>query len=389
MFKKIFIFHFIFLSLLFGQNATQYLPTKIGAIWHHNAQALDSLSNPTGPVVDVKTENVAYQNFLGKLTLFQISSYVGQSGVDTTWLAPEGSNVNVHLNKITFDSIVIGNYPDWLSVFRFTSTINTVYTIHQQDTTIQLDTLSLPLRFKLTGKRLTSETITVPYGTFNCVKFQINFLVQYKITLPPPLPPIYQTIFDMPSTYWFADSLWEVKFFRETVNFTIPTTTRGFTIPGQIRELTSFGSTINATINYNAGWNLISVPLKANDMSKNSLFPTSVSAAYSYDNGYITKDTLVNGTGYWLKFNNSSSQTITGQKPTNRNIIVKAGWNLIGPFETNVPVSQITQIPAGIVQSSYYGYNNGYVVSDTLNPGKGYWVKVSQNGILSIPASIK
>ena len=40
----------------------------------------------------------------------------------------------------------------------------------------------------------------------------------------------------------------------------------------------------------------------------------------------------------------------------------------------------------GIVTSNFFGYDAGYTVADSLRPGKGYWVNVSQAGTLVIAA---
>jgi uncharacterized protein (TIGR02145 family) len=65
-------------------------------------------------------------------------------------------------------------------------------------------------------------------------------------------------------------------------------------------------------------------------------------------------------------------------------IQVITGWNLIGGLTTGYIPSIITTIPPGIITSSVYGYTpgSGYQAADTLKRGKGYWVKVSQNGII-------
>jgi hypothetical protein len=43
----------------------------------------------------------------------------------------------------------------------------------------------------------------------------------------------------------------------------------------------------------------------------------------------------------------------------------------------------------GIIESKLFAYSNGYVISDSIEPGKGYWVKASQSGkfILSVPSA--
>lgn len=133
-----------------------------------------------------------------------------------------------------------------------------------------------------------------------------------------------------------------------------------------------------------AGWNLLSVPVMAADMSVNTLFSNAASYAFRFDNGYLVEDTLVNGEGYWLKFNQADTFQISGQPVADKRISVNAGWNIIGPFESNVLTSDITSEPAGIVQSDYFEFENGYKIATELQVGKGYWIKVSQAGALML-----
>lgn len=132
-------------------------------------------------------------------------------------------------------------------------------------------------------------------------------------------------------------------------------------------------------------WNIISVPLLAADMSVSALFPGAASQAFAYNNGYVATSTLVNGKGYWLKFVGPNTFSTCGDSPTPPDIAVNAGWNMIGPFDTDVNTSSITSTPPGIVASGYFGFNNGYVGATTIVSGKGYWVKTSQAGTLHIP----
>jgi hypothetical protein len=63
-------------------------------------------------------------------------------------------------------------------------------------------------------------------------------------------------------------------------------------------------------------------------------------------------------------------------------IPVQQGWNLIGSVSTAVAVTDLVSIPGAIVTSPFYGYGLGYSVSDSIRPGVGYWVKMSQSGQL-------
>lgn len=136
-----------------------------------------------------------------------------------------------------------------------------------------------------------------------------------------------------------------------------------------------------------SNWNIVSVPLLAPNMNASTLFPTAISSAFAYNNGYVSTTTLQNGVGYWIKFANAATVQICGLSANSSDIPVNAGWNIIGPLGTDVQVSAITSVPSGIVVSSYFGYNNGYSSATTLNVGKGYWVKVSQAGVLHLPST--
>ncbi len=131
-----------------------------------------------------------------------------------------------------------------------------------------------------------------------------------------------------------------------------------------------------------SGWNIVSVPLRTQDMLYTTLFPGVASQAYTYSNGYASISMLSNGAGYWMKFNNASNIAFTGYEWTPENMIVSPGWNLIGPFTKDIPVSSILSNPSGIVNSTYFGYNAGYVNADTLKVGKGFWVRTSAAGYL-------
>jgi len=138
----------------------------------------------------------------------------------------------------------------------------------------------------------------------------------------------------------------------------------------------------NMNISLSAGWNITSIPLVAENMNVSSLFPNAILPAYSYNNGYVSATSFTNGKGYWLKNDSYDNVTISGTKVTPSLINVNSSWNIIGPFEVNIPVNKIISNPSGNVLSQYFGYNNGYFAADTLKSGKGYWVKTSIAGTL-------
>lgn len=141
-------------------------------------------------------------------------------------------------------------------------------------------------------------------------------------------------------------------------------------------------TTINIPIKQ--GWNLVSVPTINSDNRYRTLFATAVSNAFSYNTatGYLTKDTLSNGEGYWAKFSSTQNVSLFGIIKTRDTINVKTGWNLIGSITYPILTSSIMQIPGSIIASPFYGFDVNYKTVDTLKPGHGYWVKVFQDGKL-------
>lgn len=136
-------------------------------------------------------------------------------------------------------------------------------------------------------------------------------------------------------------------------------------------------------ININPGWNLLSVPYLTIDMSASNIFPNTVSEVFGYNNGYYAADTLINGEGYWVKYSNSQILPICGIT-ISTSINVNAGWNLIGPFDTQVSVQNISSNPPNIIVAPFFGYEQGYTIADTLNPGQGYWVKTNAAGTINL-----
>lgn len=138
-----------------------------------------------------------------------------------------------------------------------------------------------------------------------------------------------------------------------------------------------------------ARWNLISLPLYVLDSSKIALFPSAISEAFTFipGQGYRAFDTLSSGVGYWLKFPSAQTIRLEGRLRRVDTIEVVAGWNLIGTLTFPVAVSSVITVPNNIIQSNFFGFNNGYIASDILYPLRAYWVKVSQTGSIILQSS--
>ena len=137
-----------------------------------------------------------------------------------------------------------------------------------------------------------------------------------------------------------------------------------------------------------ANWNMLSLPLIPDDHLKDNLFPTSSSAAFGYEGGYIVKPNLQFGTGYWLKFPSMQEVTVLGDDREKAAIPVSSGWNMIGSLSFPIAATSVGSIPAGIIKSRFFGYTTGYQVIDSLMPLRAYWVKVDADGQLVLATTM-
>ncbi len=142
------------------------------------------------------------------------------------------------------------------------------------------------------------------------------------------------------------------------------------------------------TFQLQSRWNLVSIPMIVTNNNVKKLFPEANGSAFAYtQTGYQTTAQLINGTGYWLNMDSTSNVIIAGTPFLSDTIHVMAGWNLIGSLTYPVEASTIISIPPGIQTSTFFQYNQGYISTDTIHPGKGYWIKVNQSGTLILTAS--
>ncbi len=143
-----------------------------------------------------------------------------------------------------------------------------------------------------------------------------------------------------------------------------------------------------AEMNVSSGWNILSVPVHTPDMTVANMFPAATSEAFEFANGYQTVTEFEMGKGYWLKFDADAPHQMYGQEES-FDVALNAGWNLVAGFNETVAVSDVTTNPAGIVNSVFYMFQDGYVVADELTPGYGYWVKASEAGDLVLNVAAK
>jgi len=133
-------------------------------------------------------------------------------------------------------------------------------------------------------------------------------------------------------------------------------------------------------------WNLVGLPLEVEEASYISLFPESIEGTlFSYNNGYLSETNLTLGEGYWLRFPDSGNTEITGIPINDLTISLNEGWNLISGTTNFMNVLDI-QDPSGIIiPGTIYRFTpEGYSNAESLEPGRGYWVRANISGVITL-----
>lgn len=233
----------------FAQNANTFFPSTTGYKWYYKNIPLDSNNNPNPSLatyrVDSFAVNANYHNLMASIVLTKSNLIsIGQNTpyTDTNALNFQTTNGWSYVRLVNLDTLPIGGLLNflkgleaWYNVFRFAQTVNTEYTVFTKDTTIAIDTITLPLRFSLKGKRFNDENVTTVNGTYLSKKFLLT--VQVSVV---PLPIIVIPVLTIPDTTWIAPNIWMVKEVTPSsrlnlTNFGLPV---DFSVPGSITQLT-------------------------------------------------------------------------------------------------------------------------------------------------------
>jgi len=154
--------------------------------------------------------------------------------------------------------------------------------------------------------------------------------------------------------------------------------------------------TITVGVPVRLGWNLLSNPVYrvTGTDSICQVYPGVSPCCYPLvgSGGYGCDYRMHSGQGYWLKVlpgfpTVDSVVYITGEPIARDSVLVASGWNLIGSISYPVATNSVTSIPTGIIRSGFYYHRSGYLVADTIHPGWGYWVKVSQPGSIVLSST--
>lgn len=253
---------------LYSQNASEYFPSSTGYKWYFKNTPLDSMNNPQSNLATYQVDSFSvvetYQGLLSSVVLSKSGlSNVNQTAPysDTSHYNFQSTNAYYYLNVLGIIGSIPGldtvafyaflrSFETWYNTYRFSQTVNTNYTIFSRDTTITIDTLVLPLRLSATGRRYNDQNVSTVNGTYTAKKFLITATLSYLLTIPP-FPTVAIPIVTRPDTVYIASGIWTIKDVIPSVNVDLSTIgfPVSFSIPGNVRELTSPSVGISGNIN--------------------------------------------------------------------------------------------------------------------------------------------
>lgn len=259
--KNVLIVLYILLTpAMLHAQASLYFPANTGAKWYFKTTPVDTLNNPQDSLSTYRIDSFAVVTTYKGLTSNVVLSKNGlfetvpsQPYTDTTYTNLDGNNGKTYLSFSALSSLLgtidttgidtilgtslsellarLASFEGWYTNYRFNNTVNSTYTYFQYDTTIRIDTVTLPMRFELRGKRIADAELVTEIGTFQTKRFVNSFVLSYLVGIPPFVLPV--GILTIRDSIWFAPDKWIVQSHIPTSGFDLSVFgLPSFTLPG-------------------------------------------------------------------------------------------------------------------------------------------------------------
>ena len=75
---------------------------------------------------------------------------------------------------------------------------------------------------------------------------------------------------------------------------------------------------------------------------------------------------------------------MTGEILNEISISLNEGWNLISGISDSIPAEIILDSDGIIIEGTIYQFDGGYSPAEVIEPGRGYWLRTSESGEVSI-----
>lgn len=214
--KIILLLVLLFSSVGFAQKAaTDYFPISTGFRWIYQNTPLDSNNLPLNDLTTFQvdsfiSDNLFYQNKTAKMLLTKPNYQTPVA--DSVYWNFDGENAWSYFQPNLLgdfgDSLgitdLLGSHADWYNLYRFNTSV--AYTVFSKDTTLTLDSLVLPLRFSVKGKKINDQNLSTAIGNFSCKRFVLTAAISYVVNQYIAIP-----LVQIPDTVYIAPENWIVR----------------------------------------------------------------------------------------------------------------------------------------------------------------------------------
>ena len=129
------------------------------------------------------------------------------------------------------------------------------------------------------------------------------------------------------------------------------------------------------------GWNLVSSPYEHVFDSNCCL---GRNAYFFRDGYYYLLTSMMYGQGFWLFSEDDSVLSISGIPDQDLSMELSQGWHLLGSIHTS---STVVSSPNGCIDTIMNWNGTNYNISETIEPGSGYWIKINSPCHIQLIAS--
>jgi WD40 repeat protein len=138
-------------------------------------------------------------------------------------------------------------------------------------------------------------------------------------------------------------------------------------------------------LSLSSGWNLVGLPVEVTHTNYAELFTGALAQTlFGFAQSYQQAATMTPGQGYWVRYSAVADETLSGLPISKVDVDLAAGWNLIsGPTGTTA-IADVSDPQGVILPGTLFGFAQSYQQKSELEPGRGYWIRASAAGSISI-----
>ena len=145
-------------------------------------------------------------------------------------------------------------------------------------------------------------------------------------------------------------------------------------------------SDISKNMTLSAGWNLVGLPVNTAARNFQALFPKAIDGTlFEFTGGSYQQATeLELATGYWVRLATPDTVSLEGVPLDSLGIAVESGWNMIAGGSSASAFAGLSDPDGLLIPGTLFEFAGAYIPSDTLEAGRGYWVRTSDAGSVSV-----